>query len=191
MSIFGLTAKEDISLRDYASASDVRNAFSKRREELQWLAFFITADEATAAECVTDACSLTEKQNTVFGQWLATWARYATIRSAINHRQIAIKEMVNRYAGEQCPHGAHSKLSTELLDRVVDQTDWFVETLDVLQRAALVICGVERHSISEAALLLGQSKATVLSAYCSSLAALEAGPGAAQYHDIGVADRWF
>ena len=61
MSTFSLSASTEINPRPYANASEIRMAFSKRREELHWLAFFITADEASAAECVTDACTLTEK----------------------------------------------------------------------------------------------------------------------------------
>lgn len=191
MSIFSLSANTEIKARPYASATDVRTAFTKRREELQWRAFFITADEASAAECVTDACTLTENHNSVFEQWLEGWARYATIRSAVNHQRDVIKRLSGRYQGNECTHGSHPRLSPELVDRLVDQSDWYLESLDVLMRAALMICGVEGHSVSEAALLLGQSKTTVLSAYCSALSALDAGPGAAQYRDIGVADRWF
>ena len=191
MSTFSLNTNTDVDPRSFASAGDVRAAFNKRREELQWLAFFITADEASAAECVTDACTLTENHNSVFEQWLATWARYATIRSAINQQIQKIKELSSRYQDDGCTHGTHARLSTELIQRVVEQTDWYTRSLDVTERATLIICGVEGHSISEAASLLGQSKATVMSAYCAALSALEAGPGAAQYRDLGVADRWF
>ena len=45
--------------------------------------------------------------------------------------------------------------------------------LDVLCRFVLILCGVEKSSSGEAALLLGISKNAVEAAYCAALESLE------------------
>ena len=53
------------------------------------------------------------------------------------------------------------------------EADVLVSRLDIISRAALVICGIEKHSVSEAALLLGVSSACVRAAYCQGLQSLD------------------
>ena len=53
------------------------------------------------------------------------------------------------------------------------EVDVLVSRLDIISRAALVICGIEKHSVSEAALLLGVSSACVRAAYCKGLQSLD------------------
>jgi hypothetical protein len=44
----------------------IGRVFSQHREELEWLANFLTGDETIAAACLVDACALAESENRVF-----------------------------------------------------------------------------------------------------------------------------
>ena len=66
----------------------------------------------------------------------------------------------------------HEPLSADLLELFVEESDILVSRLDVISRAVLVICGIEKHSVRDAALLLGVSSACVRAAYCAGLQSL-------------------
>ena len=157
----------------FASYEDVRSVFREFRGQLEWLAYFITGDEDVAAACVEDACGLSQLHNQVFEEWLLHWARYATIRSTIDAVRSRIQQLSRRYDQPACVHGRHEPLSADLLELFVEESDILVSRLDVISRAALVICGIEKHSIREAALFLGVSSACVRAAYCAGLQSLD------------------
>ena len=48
----------------------IGSVFSQHREELEWLANFLTGDEKIAAACLVDACALAESENPGFHEWL-------------------------------------------------------------------------------------------------------------------------
>ena len=65
-----------------ATADEVRAAFTEHREELAWLAGFLTGDEMAATACVIDASTFAEGENSKDQEWLWPWPREATICSA-------------------------------------------------------------------------------------------------------------
>jgi hypothetical protein len=138
----------------FASYEDVPNVFRDFRGQLERLAYFITGDEDVAAACVEDASGLSQSPNQVFEEWLLHWARYATIRSTIDAVRSQIQQRSRRYDRPACVHGRHESLSADLLELFVEGSDILVTRLDVISRAALVICGIEKHSTRDAALLL-------------------------------------
>jgi DNA-directed RNA polymerase specialized sigma24 family protein len=157
----------------FASYEEVRKVFREFRGELEWLAYFITGDEDVAAACVVNACGLSQSHHPVFEEWLLHWARYATIRSTIDAVRSRIQQLSRRYDQPACVHGRHEPLSADLLELFVEESDILVSRLDVISRAVLVICGIEKHSIRDAALLLGVSSACVRAAYCVGLQSLD------------------
>lgn len=157
----------------FASYQEVRNVFREFRGELEWLAYFITGDEHVAAACVEDACGFSESHNPVFEEWLLHWARYATIRSTIEAARSRIQRLSRHYAQAACVHRTHEPLSADLRELFIEESDILVSRLDVISRAVLVICGIEKHSIRDAALLLGVSSACVRAAYCTGLQSLD------------------
>jgi DNA-directed RNA polymerase specialized sigma24 family protein len=157
----------------FASYEEVRKVFREFRGELEWLAYFITGDQDVAAACVVDARGFSESHNPVFEEWLLHWARYATIRSTIDTVRSRIQQLSRRYAQPACVHGTHEPLSADLLGLFVEESDILVSRLNVISRAALVICGIEKHSIRDAALLLGVNSACVRAAYCAGLQLLD------------------
>ena len=57
--------------------------FSQNREELEWLANFLTGDEKIAEACVVDACALAELENPGLQEWPSKWASMSDpLRSA-------------------------------------------------------------------------------------------------------------
>jgi len=147
--------------------------FSDYREELEWLANFLTGDTKLAAACVVDACALSNSQNQDFEEWLLQWARLGTIRSAVDLQHSRIVQLAPIYKRRPCAHGGHKALSQDFLDLIVEESNVLISKLDVLCRCALVICGIEKKPTHEAALFLGIEAASVESAYCTALHFLE------------------
>ena len=156
-----------------ASRDEVRRVFSEFRQELEWLAYFITGNHDTAAACVMDACGVSQSHNQVFEEWLLQWARYSTLRSALHSQRARICELSSNYPQPACVHAKHDFLSANLIELLVAESDGLVSQLDLMSRAALMICGVEKHSVAEAALMLGVSSACVRAAYCMGFQCLE------------------
>lgn len=153
-----------------ATCAGIRNVFSQYRTELEWLAYFVTGDKTVAAASVTDACALSVSRNQIFEEWLLNWARYATIRAAIQIQASRIAQLTSTYERVRtCPHHGHHALSPNSIELVVEETDVLLNRMDVLSRCALVICGIEKRSSSQAAVLLGISRTAAEAAYCAAL----------------------
>jgi len=151
----------------------IGKVFSDYREELEWLAKFLTSDEKLAMACMVDACALAKSQNPNFEEWLLQWARLATIRSAVEMQRSRIVQLSAAYRGRPCVHDGHKALSEDSLDLIVEESHVLMSRLDVLCRCALVICGIEKKPADEAAVFLGIDPAGVESAYCTALNFLE------------------
>lgn len=151
----------------------IGGVFSQYREELQWLANLLTGNEMVAAACVVDACALAESENPCFREWLLEWARLATIRSAVQVQQKRIAQLSFAYLQRRCIHGGHTALSSDWREILVEESSAVIARLDVLSRSALVICGLEKLSAYEAAVLLGIDPAAVEGAYCAAIKSLE------------------
>jgi DNA-directed RNA polymerase specialized sigma24 family protein len=149
----------------------VGRVFSQHREELEWLANFLTGDETIAAACLVDACALVESENPGFEEWLKC-ACLATIRSAVQIQQRRIVQLSFAYK-RPCIHGGHTALSSDWREILVEESSVVIARLDVLCRSALVICGLEKRSAYEAAALLGIDPAGVEGAYCAAIKSLE------------------
>ncbi len=147
--------------------------FSDYREELEWLANFLTGDEKLAAACVVDACTLAKSQNQDFQDWLLQWAHLGTIRSVVEIQHVRIAQLSVVYNQRPCNHGGHKALSQNSLDLLIGESDVLLSKLDVLCRCALVICGIGKKPAREAAELLGVDPGVVESAYCTALHVLE------------------
>jgi len=167
-----ISAANKISPEPVAS-ENVGNVFSQHREELEWLANFLTGDEITAAACVIDASALVESENPGFQEWLSEWTCLATIRSAVQIQQRRIAQLASTYKQRLCIHGGHAALSSDWREILVEESNLLIARLDVLCRFALVICGLEKRSAHEAALLLGVDTRSVEGAYCAALKFLE------------------
>lgn len=151
----------------------VGRVFSQHREELEWLANFLTGDETVAAACLVDACALAESENPGFQEWILKCAFLATIRSAVQIQQRRIVQLSFAYQQRPCIHGGHTALSYDWRQIVVEESSVVIARLDVLCRSALVICGFESRSADEAAALLGIDPAGVEGAYCAAIKSLE------------------
>jgi len=148
---------------------NVDSVFSEYREELEWLANFLTGDKKVAEACVIDACAMAEAERRHFEGWPLEWARLATMRSAVEIQQRRIAELSSAYMRRPCIHGGHRALLQESIDLLVEASRALVGRLDVLCRFVLVLCGLEELSADEAALVLGVDRASVEGAYCSAI----------------------
>lgn len=159
--------------RAFASVNDIHRVFHEHRAELEWLAYFITGNRAIAQACVTDACTSSGSRNGVFAEWLMSWARHTTIRSAIDTQHERIKQISAGYE-HAVVQPRHEPLTEEMLDALAQHSDALAARLNVVSRAALVICGVQKNSIADAALMIGVSRAVASAAYCAAFDCLEA-----------------
>ena len=163
----------DTSLLRPLASENVAAVFRDYRDGLEWLASFLTGDEKIGAACVIDACALAESENPGFQEWLLEWARLATIRSAWQIQQRRIAQLSQAYRQRRCIHGGHPALSADSVEHLLEESRWITTRLDVLCRFALVICGLEKRSAHEAALLLGVDRTSVEGAYCTAIKFLE------------------
>ena len=151
----------------------IGRVFSQNREALEWLANFLTGDEKIAAACLIDACALAESENPGFQEWPLKCACLATIRSAAQIQQRRIVQLSFAYKRRPCIHGEHTALSSDWLEILLEEPSLVIARLDVLCRFALAICGLEKRSAYEAAVLLGIDPAVVEGAYCAAIESLE------------------
>jgi DNA-directed RNA polymerase specialized sigma24 family protein len=157
----------------HATGEEVREVFREHKEELAWLAVFLTGGAELAKVCLVDAFALATAPSDVVAESLERWTRCCTIRSAIEMRQSRISLLASIYERTSCGPWNHAPLSPVLLDLLYDNPEELGLRLDVLCRAGLVLCGVEGYSSTDSALLLGVSRTAVEAAYCTALAFLE------------------
>ena len=153
----------------HATGEDVRQVFREQREELAWLAVFLTADAELAKACLVDAFALATAPKDVFAQSLERWTRRCTVRSAIEMQQSRIALLASVYECVPYAHVDRAPLAPVALDLLYDKPEEVALRVDVLCRAALVLCGIERYSMTDSALLLGVSRAAVKAAYGAAL----------------------
>jgi DNA-directed RNA polymerase specialized sigma24 family protein len=152
-----------------ATADDIRKAFLEYRDELHWLALFLTGDQAMAKACIVDACALASTQNQVFEEWLNRWARRATVRSAIEKQKSRIIQLAAPYERNPCPHQEHESLAPETVELLKQFSGSALLRIDVLCRFAIVLRGIEDYSPRESALMLNISRSALDAAYCAAL----------------------
>lgn len=158
-----------------ANADEIGAAFAEHKQELTWLAEFLTNDELMASACVADAGDLSEsnKEDEICQECVRTWPREATIRSALDLKRTRIAELSLAYECEDQIGRQHDPLSSDIIEVVVSESDVIRRRLDSLCRFVLVLCGIERHSVRDVACLLGISKHAVEAAYSRALGFLE------------------
>ena len=161
------------SFPEPAVSEYVGSVFSQNRVELEWLANFLTGDEDIAQACVVDACAQAESANLSLQESSSTWASKSTIRSAAQVQQQRIAQLSRAYTRCGCVHGGHTALSFDSCDILLEESSVVFARLDIFCRFALVICGLEKRTANEAALLLGVDPASVEGAYCTAIKCLE------------------
>jgi len=158
-----------------ASAAEIRAAFAENREELMWLAEFLSDDLLTASACVTDARDLMEnnKEEEICSECLQAWTREAIVRSVLDLKRTRIAALSSTYELEDVVCRQPQPMSSSTVDLVVRESDIVCMRLDSLCRFAVVLCGFEQRSADQAARFLGVSKHAVEAAYSRALEILE------------------
>ncbi|MFZ3210977.1 MAG: hypothetical protein WA188_05630 [Terriglobales bacterium] len=158
-----------------APADEIRAAFTEHREELAWLAGFLTGNEMVAAACIIDARNLAQNEGKVVQEWFWTSARDATIRSALDVQQVRIGQLSSAYDHDGCIYQQHAAppLDIDTLEFLVREFDEIRRRLDSICRFVLVLRGIENRLLPEVALLLGISEHAVEAAYCAALQSID------------------
>ena len=156
-----------------STGEEVRALFREHKEEVAWLAVFLTGNAELAKVCVVDAFALATAPSDELVESLECWTRGCTIRSAVEMQQSRISLLACIYELTPRREQNHDPLAPVLLDLLCDQPEELGLCLDVLCRAALVLIGIEHYSPSESAQILKISRTAVESAYCAALEFLE------------------
>ena len=167
-----MSSNETNYKRGLASPNAVRQAFREHRIELEWMAYFVTGSREIAAACVADACCCSEAHTNVFEEWVPTWVRYSTIRSALEVKREVIKQVARSYKNYPSVRKCQL-LEGELFEFLVDTSELFIQKLDVISRCALVLCGIQGNTVEEAAALLGVSRPIAEAGYSAGIDYLE------------------
>jgi len=168
-----MISADNTSFTESAINENVGGVITQHREELEWLANFLLGDEKIAAACVVDACALAESVSPGVQDWLLKWACLTMIQSAVQMQQRRITQLAAAYERRGCIHGGHTALSSDWRDVLVEESSALIFRLDVLSRFVLVICGLQRRSTQQAAVLLGIDRISVEAAYCAAIKSLE------------------
>ena len=162
-----------LSPRDprFASVAEIRETFESLNAELFWLAEVITGDAGVAADCVVNATRLSESRAAIFRDWLAQWARKATVRGSLDHVRAEIgRTAEEKYQHVRCSHTGHEVLSSA---EIAALQCWpamkLAAHLDPLSRTVLVLRGVEHAAVQDCALNLSVPRSAVLASYCCAI----------------------
>lgn len=173
------TSTTVVSARNHASESEIAACFRDETKLLDRLAFFITADRATAEQAVAQACETTLQGNSPFRDWLLEWAKTATITAAISRQGKAIRVCEAMYRDRGCPHVEHvchlddERRAASLALILQMDPQQINADLDPLCRSILVLRIAIRSSIQECSLRLNASRAVVLAANCLAMTWLD------------------
>ena len=162
--------KHEVSRDPLASVEEIHAIFEADRDDLFRIALIITGDQVQARQCLVDASGLAEYGGEIFRDWLRSWSRYVTARTAAVRIRDVAERSVQRYLTSTCEHTNHDVLSDEQLAlfRRLDP-EHVVHSLDPLVRAVLVLRGCLRASIADCGLLLQVSRKCITPAYCIGL----------------------
>ncbi len=167
--------KRTVEGRGHASVPEVLAHFRDERVYLSRLALLITGDESAAEQSVVHACEITVQGHSPFRDWLAEWAKSATITSAISKSADAISSCEPAYKGLRCSHSEHlvpgdDAECDERLSLVLGaDPSVLIAELDPLVRAVLVLRAAIRSSVQDCASRLNVSRATILAANCRAM----------------------
>ena len=128
---------------DYATASEFCQIFSKNMEALYTLALALTADKATAEQCLFLALEECKKTATVFRQWANSWSRLAVIESAIR----LVRPSANDVAGEA------PVVSDEVIEKGGPAAAQ-VSKMRTFDRFTFVLTVLDLYSVRDCAILL-------------------------------------
>src|SRR5208337_1261254 len=110
------------SFPEPAVSEYVGTVFSQNREELEWLANFLTGDQKIAEACVVDACAQAELESPGLQEWPSTWASMSTIRSAAQIQQQRIAQLSSAYMQSGFIDGGHTVLSSDCCDVLLEES---------------------------------------------------------------------
>lgn len=132
------------------------------------LAYLINGDEVQAEDSLTAAYELAGQGETLFRDWWLEWAKFATVRSAIQARLADIRECQDRYKGSDCkhpryrPHVMRPDLPAMTESILHLDPEMVVAKLDSLARAILVLRGVLGASVRDCSIQLNLPSGSVL-----------------------------
>lgn len=156
----------------YATPEDLQRSVSEHREQLHWLALFLTGDESLAAACLSHAALLAITQQQVFVDWIEHRVRRAVIVTAAKLQQTRILQLASDGRLHHCSHLHHPLLTGPELKLLQQLPHENAFRIDVLCRFALVMCGIEGYSAHKAALMLEVKRSAIDAAYCSGIESL-------------------
>jgi hypothetical protein len=142
----------------YATADDFQRIFATEMGELFHLALLLMTDCEQAEQCLILAMKDCFNSSAVFKEWSRIWARRAVIRRAISLVSASSDGLHPAIPGQQdaqvgtASGEVHQEAQVESLG---------VLYLPVFERFVFVICGIERYSIKNCALLLCKSQTDV------------------------------
>jgi len=152
------------------STAEIQDPFADQRASLHWTALLITGNAALAEQSVIDASRLGETRSCAYRDWLVLWAHLATARTALDAVRPSIQQVAKQYDGCSCRHSSHDPLSPAEARALQElDTGAFVQQLDVLARAVLLLRGCHGASFEDCVFLLNVPLPSAVGAYCKAL----------------------
>lgn len=154
------------SISEIAAAEEILDGFVEEKQEVMWLAEFLTDDPMMACACVTDAHNSVHDDD-------EDGICHICVRSALDLQRMRIVELSSAYRDDDRGGQEQPVMSPDTMEFVVRKSDTIRPRLDSLCRFVLVLCGFQQSSAEEAAVLLGIKKRSVEEAYKRALGSVE------------------
>ena len=167
-------ASKSVGKGNRASGTGILACFRDERDLLFRLAWFITGDEASAAQSVIAGRETALHRPSPVREWLLEWAKWVTIKAAVSIDREAICECEPAYNQVHCSHPDHllsqsvpSSRKRDLLSHINPRI--IFSELDPLPRAILILRTAVNASIFDCVLRLDVSHDALLAANCRAM----------------------
>jgi len=147
----------------YATSGDFCRIFKEDMKSLYLLSLVLTADPEKAEQCFVSGLDDCAAANQVFQEWARSWARRAIIKNAIRLVELGTPD-ANPVSIATEAKGFSDHVGLELQAQITSLLG-----LQSLERFTLVMSVLEGYSDRECTLLLGCTRASLISARSRAL----------------------
>jgi DNA-directed RNA polymerase specialized sigma24 family protein len=146
------------------NATAWQREFENTAEELLWLSEVMTGSMQAGEQCIAEAIELVEATPEVGQEWMHSWVKRMLVHAALKRISGAIRELMALAGPRRAVTVARvrgSALDREKLRLIPPQR--IIASLDVLERACLILYVYLAYPVVDCALLLECSRGLIVS----------------------------
>jgi DNA-directed RNA polymerase specialized sigma24 family protein len=148
--------------RDGQGGENVKRVLDENRDELMWVAEVMAGSRPAGEQCLAEAIELADAARYIGNEWMLSWIKRLLVHVALKRMSGEIRELLPSGNAPIAASPAPAEPETrdrEKLRSIPPQR--LVASLDVLERACLVLHVYLGYSVLDCALLLGSPRAWI------------------------------